>query len=233
MNVAAVKAAVTAFARNNRVAFSRLSGRQSQILELGAFVGTAQHFKAAGFALQFHSSGSRFRLKTSTRGHPSDYSRIVCSRGDLRVELHSNVSARGAHDAGIYCVDVGIVRCGAIPLIRPSGKWVAVANSDLVSFVEVKRLVVYPMLLAQFLGIVHEIRPEFLIRPAPPGFGENDVLPPALATLGGYSSNSTDIVKGFGVRGYGFLVAQLFDFRLSRCRHSPNQSPFYGPEDYC
>ena len=32
-------------------------------------------------------------------------------------------------------------------------------NSELVTFAEVKKLVVYPMLLAQFVGIVHEIKP--------------------------------------------------------------------------
>lgn len=233
MNVAAVKAAVTDFARSHQVAFSRLAGRQSQILELGAFVGTAQHFRAANFSLSFYSPNRRFRLKTGTRGHPSDYSRVTCSRDDVVYELHSNVSVRGAHDGGIYCVDVGIVKVGAIPIVRPPAKWIAVHNCDLVSFVEVKRLVVYPMLLAQFLGIVHEIRPEFLTAPVPTGFGRDDVLPPALAALGTYSSNSSDIVKGFSIRGFGFVVAQLFDFRLSRCRYSQDESPFYGPEDIC
>lgn len=228
MKIASVKAALTAFAKAHRQSLGRLAGRQSQILELGAFVGTAQHFKSAGFTLAFHSrEGNRFRLKTGTRGHPSDYSRVVCQRDEESWELHSNVSARGAHDSGIYCVDVGIVRPGAIPFTRPSGKWIAIDNDQLVSFVEVKRLVVYPMLLAQFLGIVHELRPEFLRQPTPLGFGRSDVIPPALAALGGYSSNSSEIVTGFGSRGYSFLVASLFDFRLAHCRKSPNESPFY------
>lgn len=228
MKIAAVKSALIAFAKAHKQSLGRLAGRQSQILELGAFVGTAQHFKAAGFSLAFHSKkGNRFRLKTGTRGHPSDYSRVVCQRNDLCWELHSNVSARGAHDSGIYCVDVGIVRPGAIPFTRPSEKWTAIDNGQLVSFVEVKRLVVYPMLLAQFLGIVHELRPEFLRKPSPVGFGPNDVIPPTLAALGGYSSNSTDIVAGFGTRGYSFLVAPMFDFRLAHCRKSPHESPFY------
>jgi len=232
MDVAAVKAALTTFARSHKLAFGHLAGRQSQILELGAFVGTVQHFTAAGFSLAFHSTaGGPFRLKTGTRGHPSDYSRVVCSRGELLYELHSNVSARGAHDGGVYCVDVGIVRPGAIPLSKPNGKWVAIDNVQLVSFVEVKRLVIYPMLLAQFLGIVHEIRPEFLRTPAPVGFGRDDVLPPALAALGGYSANSSEIVAGFWGRGYAFIVAPLFDFRLARCRRSPGESPFYAPDE--
>jgi hypothetical protein len=232
MNVAAVKSALTTFAKSHKLALGRLAGRQSQILELGAFVGTAQHFKAAGFTLAFHTvAGGRFRLKTGTRGHPSDYARVVCSRGESTYELHSNVSARGAHDGGVYCVDVGVVRPGAIPLSKQPGKWIAIGNGDLVSFVEVKRLVIYPMLLAQFLGIVHEIRPEFLRAPAPVGFGRDDVLPPALAALGGYSANSSDIVAGFAARGFTFVVAPLFDFRLARCRTSPNESPFFEPHD--
>lgn len=231
MNVAAVKAALTSFARTHKVPLGRLAGRQSQILELGAFVGTVQHFSAAGFSLGFHSIGRRFRLKTGTRGHPCDYARVACTRGKTTYELHSNVSVRGAHDGGVYCVDVGIVRPGAIPMSKPGGKWIAIENSDLISFVEVKRLVIYPMLLAQFIGIVHEIRPEFLRAPAPSGFGRRDVLPPSLAALGGYSSNSSEIVARFAGRGFAFIVAPLFDFRLSDCRWSPTNSPFYAPDE--
>jgi hypothetical protein len=134
-----------------------------------------------------------------------------------------------AHDNGAYCVDVGIVGSGVVPLGRPPGKWTPIRNADLVSFVEAKRLVIYPMLLAQFLGIVHEIRPEFLAGPAAPPFGWKGVVPPTMVALGGFSANADAIVRGFRVRGYSFLIVPQYDFQLSRCRTNPGESPFYSP----
>jgi len=229
MDVQAVRQALRRFALRHRQTFDYLGGRQSQILELGALIGTAQHFASAGFFLGFHNPGGgrRFRVKTGTRGHPSDYSRIIVSRDSERYEIHSNLVARGFYDDGSYCVDVGIVTPGAIPLQRPTVSWAPIRNIDLVSFVEAKRLVIYPMLLAQFLGVVHEIRPEFVSSRPRVIFGRKGVLPPAMVALGGFSANANMIYQTYGVRGCSFLVVPWFDFQLSRCRRDPAQSPFY------
>jgi hypothetical protein len=229
MNVEAVRAAISKFLRRHRATLSEVAHRQSQLLELGATVGVVQHYKAAGYGtivLNPNKDGS-FRVKLGTRGHPCDYSRVICTKGNESCEIHSNVSARGAHDDGIYCVDVAVVKPGAIPSRKPKGSWRAISNEDLITFVEVKRLVVYPMLLAQFLGIVHEIRPEFLFQPLREGFGGDGNLAPALVALGHLSGNSTTILDGFRTRGFTLLVADRFDARLSRCRNDLTRSPFY------
>lgn len=96
-----------------------------------------------------------------------------------------NLLVRGAHDEGVYCVDVGLVQPGVIPdTVSRKQKWICVENESLITFAEVKRLVVYPMLLAQFIGIVHKIRPAFLEAPAPGGFDRYLHLPPTLMDVG-------------------------------------------------
>jgi len=210
--------------------FDKLGARQTQILELAAIIGVSQHYAASGFQIDIRNplAGSQFIVKTSTRGHPASYSRICCSSGSETVELHSNLVVRGAHDEGMYCVDVGIIESGCVPYTKTKTKWECVRNEDLRSFAEVKKLVVYPMLLAQFLGIVHEIRPNFLDEPPPLGFGIGAHLPPTLISLGHFSGNSRIIVKGFLRRGFSFLVSANFDMRLAWSRQDSSRSPFYG-----
>jgi hypothetical protein len=59
---------------------------------------------------------------------------------------------RGAHDDGIYCVDVGIVQTGIVPQkVDPKIKWQCAPNESLISFAEAKRLPVYPMHDDEFL----------------------------------------------------------------------------------
>jgi hypothetical protein len=232
MNSEAVAQALAGFMRRYHITFEKLSSRQTQILELAAVVGVTQHYRSVGFNISVTNPGStaQFVVKASTRGHPSTYSLIELARdGDL-VELHMNLLVRGAHDDGIYCVDVAIVNPRRVPRRKAREPWLCIENPDLLSFVEVKKLVVYPMLLAQFLGIVHEIKPEFMRAPPPEGFGDGGHLPPTLIALGHFSGNSRLIVDSFVTRGFRFLVAESFDMRLAATRRTPGTSPFYrGP----
>jgi len=100
-------------------------------------------------------------------------------------------------------------------------------NSDLISFAEAKKLVIYPMLLAQFLGIVHEVTPKFLKRDQKYRLG-NDHLHPALIALGSLTPNARDILRSFKRRRYKIIIAELFDIRLSAAVRGRNLSPFVG-----
>lgn len=232
MEVKKVEREIRAFIRRHEATLTRLAGRQSQLLELAATVGVAEHYKAAGFSVEIHNPKSKrgFVVKSGTRGHPADYSRIHCSRNDVAVELHMNALVRGGHDEGIYCVDVAIAVPECMPRENRKGspRWVCLPNNMLVSFAEAKRLVVYPMLLAQFIGIVHEITPQFLRRARRPDFGPRGHLPPTLISLGNFSGNSVAIKRSFAKRRFAVVIAENYDIRLSVSRRSgESRSPFY------
>jgi hypothetical protein len=229
MNTQAISQAVRRFVQRHNTTLQSLANRQTQLLEIASTVGVVQHYQVAGYNVQIRNPTgvSGFRVKVSTRGHPCDYSRVICDRDGDCFEIHTNVSVRGAHDDGIYCVDVAMVKEGAIPHKRPKTKWLAIPNRALVSFAEAKKLVVYPMLLAQFVGIVHEIKPEFLGRRFR-RFGPKGHLPPCLIALGQLSGNSSTIIDGFSRRRFQVLVAANYDFRLSKAKNSATVSPFYG-----
>jgi hypothetical protein len=128
-------------------------------------------------------------------------------------------------------VDVGIVEPDVVPEnVSKKGKWVCVPNDSLLSFAEAKRLTVYPMLLAQFVGIVHEIRPQFLTSPVPTGFGRHLHLPPTLIALGQFSGNSKLIVDAYLARSVTVCIAENFDVRLALHRRGSARSPLYWDE---
>lgn len=236
MDVEAIQRLLGEFIRQHRAAFSQVSERESQLLELGAIVAVERHYKSNGFATRTVApsggDGRTFIVKSGTRGHPARYSRVVATRGSDTVELHMNLMVRSAHDVGIYCVDVGVVLAGAVPEnVRRAEKWTCVENTSLVTFAEVKRLVVYPMLLAQFVGIVHEIKPACLQPSAPARLSRFEHLPPALLALGHFSGNSSAIVRGFKARGFTICIAEGLDLRIAAHRKGTSRSPLYWDSD--
>jgi hypothetical protein len=229
MNADSVSNAIRLFARQHRTALDFLNVRQTQLLEIGAMVGVVQRYRAHGYnpSIQNPAGAQEFRVKLSTRGHPADYSHVVCERGTIVCELHSNLSVLGGRDSGIFCVDEAIVNSGVVPTTKSKKPSQPLQNNDLISFAEAKKLVIYPMLLAQFLGIVHEVTPKFLRRDKKYRLG-NDHLHPALIALGSLTPNARDILRSFKRRKYKITIAEFFDIRLSAAARGRDLSPFVG-----
>lgn len=226
MDLSKVQAAIKRVIRRHAEAFAAIGANQPKLLELAAITGFAEHYKAHNFYVRVHNPKGKayFAMKAGTNGDPWNFSYFTASDGIEDVELHMNVKVRSAHDLGMYCVDVGVVRAGTMPTSKPVMKWECLPNVDLVTFGEAKKLVVYPMLLAQFIGIVHEIRPEFLSYSS---VGHTDHPPPTLIALGSYSGNSRTIVNNYPARSIRLNIAQNYDIRLARVRSSPEpKSPF-------
>lgn len=230
MNIDEVENAVRRVLKKHPEALKVVASSQSKLLELAAVTGVAEHFKHRGFKIKVagKTPAGAFLVKTSTRGYPWNFSRFEIALDDEKMEIHMNLMVRGAHDEGVYCVDVGVVSAGVIPTKKSQEKWVCAPNKALISFAEAKKLVIYPMLLAQFIGIVHEIMPSFL-RKIKMGPAKNPLLPPVLAVLGHYSGNSEKIVSSYRKRGINVMIAENYDYRLMRARKE-KISPFYAPD---
>lgn len=219
------------FTREYSLVFIGLGHRQSQILELCAVVAVQDHYRSLDYdvAVRHPDGGRDFVVKTSTRGHPSRYSRIVVTKDGDVAEIHMNLLVRGAHDEGIYCVDVAIVEPGVVPgPTDHKSKWECLANEALISFAEVKRLAIYPMLLAQFVGIVHELKPEFLSGQR--RLLQDTHLAPTLIVLGHFSGNSRHIVQTYAKRGFRVQIAEGIDLRIAAYRAGKSKSPIVWNE---
>jgi len=235
MNVDAVMKSIKNFLKKNRQTFSAISSNQSKALELAVTVGVSEHYRSNGYTIHVvnpKKTPGTFVVKTSTRGHPWHFTHLNFELDGQVFEAHMNLMVKSAHDEGRYCVDFGLTKVGSVPYKPRKRGWEAAKNSDLITFAEVKKLVVYPMLLAQFIGIVHEIKPCFIDGKTPRGFLKNKHLFPALASLGNFSGNSSKIVEAYKTRNIRIAVAENFDVRLARVRGNYQQSPFAYEDEF-
>jgi len=107
------------------------------------------------------------KLKFSTRGRPGNYSYAVCTKdGKERHVRHQLRVATRYHKSGQkkpanVCLDVAVIE----PLdVSGFSTDDYVPNSQLVSFGEAKHMSAFAELVANFVGLVHELQPERLKR---------------------------------------------------------------------
>jgi hypothetical protein len=173
---------------------------------------------------------ARFRLNLNSRGKPWNFSwwRIY----DLRREffIYTNLSVRSACgiDDGIYVVDVAVTKHSVVKPKR-STDWSAIPNASLVTFLEAKRIVVYPMLLAQFVGIVHEIKPQFLNGMRPRNFVLAGHFDPALVSLGYLHGRVRPIVRGYKPRRFKVKILENADIAIAKVSRNPTAASPLGP----
>lgn len=222
MDIDKIKGELKLFIKQYKSSFDNMGKRESQLLEVGALVMAAEHYKRKGYKVTPQNiSNGQFRVKTGAKGHPANFSWFEIEKNGHKFEIHSNISVHSHYtdDGGVYVVDVGVVKSGLIPE-KNDKKWVAISNKDLITFMEVKKLVIYPMLMAQFLGIVHEIKPDFLYRKRPNGFLKNEHFDPALVSIGYLHGTSQKIRSGFEKRGYKLTIVPAFDTKIAKLRGS-------------
>lgn len=229
MNLIEIHKAIKRVIKRHAVAFRTISSSQTALLEIASITGIVEHYKSLGCVLTvINPKGKRgFVVKTSTRGHPWNFSYFQSTLAGQDFEIHMNLMVRSAHDPGVYCVDVGLVKAGSVPKKATLEKWVCVDNSEIITFAETKKLVVYPMLLAQFIGIVHEILPGYLKVSFTAGTGALVHLPPMLISIGYYSGNSKNIVSAYKSRSIDVFIADSYDIRLARVRGGTVNTPFF------
>ena len=195
----------------------------------------AEHYRLAGYEVSPNNlQKGVFRVKLGSRGYPWNFSWFECARDGRTVEIHSNLSVYSQYrmDEGVYVVDVGVCKGGVVPRSKTADKWYAIENHALVTFAEAKRLVIYPMLLAQFIGIVREITPVFLEGSRPTGFSEAGHFDPALLAVGYLHATARKIAFAYHDRGYLVRVVPNMEAELSRLRRRGRlTSSVLGRED--
>lgn len=224
MNATQVAKSLRTFIKRHRSEFESLSSHGTHLLEISGLVVSTEHYRRGGYSTRAENLyGGKFRVKTGSRGYPHNFSWFTCKRGQNSFEIHANlaVASHYGKDGGIYVVDVAVIEAGSIKSLREWRETPAVKNSNLVTFVEAKKLVVYPMLIAQFIGIVHEIKPQFLSGRRPPRFRQDLHFDPSLISIGHLHGTSSKICRGLRERRFRIGVLPHFDLSLAKLRNDP------------
>jgi hypothetical protein len=144
VNSVDVSRQVAAFFRSHKAPLTAMTRRQSALLEMASVVAAVRHYEASGgVPTPACLQKGKYRLKTSSRGYPWNFSHFELQTVDESFEVHSNMAVKGADslDDGCYVVDVAVVRAGSIPA-KAEANWASVANDQLLTFVEAKKLVI-------------------------------------------------------------------------------------------
>jgi hypothetical protein len=225
-----LSAALRKFVRRHKTQFEALSERRSQLLEIGALMIAARHYELLGYDVRLRNpKGRDIRVKLGTRGDPWNFSYFEVVGDGRRFEIHTNLPVRDAvgTKGARYVADVVVAPAGKVPkrFEKRRREWRALPNNSLVTFLEAKALVIYPMLIAQFIGIVHELKPDFLRDQRPKGFVEEGHFDPALVSLGYLHGTCWNIVKGFEKRGIRIGIVAQFDTAIANLIRGGTRSP--------
>ncbi|TGM58475.1 hypothetical protein [Leptospira vanthielii] len=225
INLDAAEKFITGLAGSNFKEFKTIATQQAKLLEFSVYLGVKAHYEKYGYKAKVihNNKTNNFKIKTNTKGYSINFSRYQLNKGGYIIEIHMNLSVRSAHDQGIYCVDVGVINGKGIEEI--SKKTECLSNKNLLTFVEVKKLIIYPMLLAQFFGIVHEIKPSFCSGRLPNNHKKDFHFYPSLVALGYLTSNSNLIVKSYKNRNIKINIVDNFDLIIMNYRKNKNFSP--------
>lgn len=129
---------------------------------------------------------SIFKLKFNTKGAPKNYTYVHCSKGNQSIQIRhglrvytKNYKQSGKFKANIVC---DLVFLKDVDL-NSYGTNDALPNSDMLSFGEVKHMSAFAELVASFIGLVHELKPDALKRVRIKS-RQNDIIPPFLYVSG-------------------------------------------------
>jgi hypothetical protein len=217
VNQSALRDRLSLFFDQNRDNLGLFGRTVNQTFEAFVFAATAAWYRERGWDIQFVHPRSRdssvkpLRLKFSTRGRPENYTYVVCLKnGDSRQIRHQLRVATSAHKAGNernanVCLDVAIITPFDLSTFGTDNY---VENSILVGFAEAKHMSAFAELVANFIGLVHELQPGRLIQIRTDEFKSKMRQDPApfLYVSGFLYRTALGIVETIEQRGYDIDV---------------------------
>lgn len=185
----------------------------NQTFEAFVFSATIGWFRQNGWTAEFRHPGrtdtekqdKELRLKFSTRGKPDQYSYAICRRGDNEVHIrHQLRVATNFHDEELkmpanVCMDVAVIKATDLKNFNSDDY---VANDRLITFGEAKHMTAFAELVANFVGLVHEMQPHRLKRTV----RSTDSLSPFLYVSGFLNRTAQGVEESLRKRGYDLDV---------------------------
>lgn len=229
---------IESYLRRHSTTLKQISDRLPSMFEGLCLVYVAEYYETLKYDVKPKNlfNGS-FRLKFGTMGDPQNFSYFEVKKGTLSFEIRHNLPVRGARDSTtLYVADIAVINSHSVQKeisLTASGRRRTLhycANRDLKSFAEVKDLIAYSMLIAQFLGVVFELKPRCLRKT---WFSKNllrfkNHMFPSLMISGSSHIGANAVIHSLSRRNYTVVVAcdllqssAQFDDGQERIRQQP------------
>ncbi|MFA6256807.1 MAG: hypothetical protein WCT29_00675 [Candidatus Paceibacterota bacterium] len=163
----------------------------NQVFEAYTFASTIKWYQSNEWLVHIINpkvkSKGIFRLKFSTMGAPNKYSYAICEKGEKKCQIRHQlrVTTESYRDKNNYraniCCDISVINNLDLNLYSTA---MAIPNKELISFGEVKHMSAFAELLANFVGLVHELQPRRLRTIRTRRWARNEHISPFLNVSG-------------------------------------------------
>lgn len=166
---ASVKTQLKDFFTSEKATINNFGSTVNQTFEANVFAEVIKWYLANGWKVNIISpiinGNPTFKLKFNTRGAPGNYSYALCSKDGQTCQIRHGLRTHtksydltNKKSANIVC-DIVIMEDVDIDGFSSDS---AISNDLLIAFGEVKHMSAYAELIASFIGLVHELKPEKL-----------------------------------------------------------------------
>lgn len=170
---AAIKQSLSSFFQEKKTDFSKFGQTVNQTFEAFVFISVVEWYKSHGWdvsvvhAPRETKRPGKVQLKFSTRGKPDNYTYFKCKKGNDEIQVRHQLRVATRSYTGNefppanICLDVAVIKSIDLSAHQTDD---FVKNEHLVTFGEAKHMSAFAELLASFIGLVHELKPDSLKR---------------------------------------------------------------------
>ena len=202
------------FFDKNKQDLSHFGNTVNQTFEAFVFATVVKWYANNGWKVEFKhpkSNKNRVSLKFSTRGRPNNYTYVLCSKDNEKIQIRHQIRvATRAHLAGQVppanvVLDIAVIDNQDLRKFSTDDY---IDNAALITFAEAKHMSAFAELVANFIGLAHELKPEVLgpVRLRVGGITSPDHPAPFLYVSGYLYPTAAGLINTMKDRGYDIDV---------------------------
>lgn len=154
------------FFSENKTDIQDFGSTVNQTFEAFVFASTIKWYFDHKWHIEFKNPASNsnlVKLKFSTRGRPSSYTYAICTKGSQRIQVRHGLRIATRYDRIGLPYPANVVLDIAVISDMDLSKYKTddhADNSYLITFGEAKHMSAFAELVANFIGLVHELLPD-------------------------------------------------------------------------
>lgn len=209
------------FANKYRITLAEHSKRISDYFEMTCYNLIIRYYEEKGYTLEVENlQKGNFRFKCSPVGYLDYFSYFKASKTDyygdkVVVYIFHNATAQSAFDDKVFTTPDIVVSKSDIPDVTTDyyltkRKLTYISKENLVTFCEAKHYTPFPELMINFIGTVHELKPNCITNDVGEEI-DSDHIAPSLLISGTFGKQTRRIQKSFERRYFVNFLDNLFD----------------------
>ncbi len=211
---------LTDFSNRYKVLLAEHAKRISDYFEMTCYNLVIRYYEKKGYEVEVQNQqGGKFKFKCSPTGLLKNFSYFKATKEDSQgvedvVYIYHNATAQSAFDEKVFTTPDIVVSNSNVPVetrnYYSTKKALSyIPKENLVSFCEAKHLTPFPELMVNFIGTVHELKPECVDNTV--AHPNSNHIAPSLMMSGTFGRPTRRIQHSFEKRYYVNFFDNLFE----------------------